>query len=105
MVQQAGCGDRVDVVGRLAHAEQEFIGQSFERTIGGECCGGQGVERADALLQKLPRHLKNRLRKAVVETQLVGAGGVVNNKLACGYDSFAAVLKHPVHAAGYSCPN
>ncbi len=63
----------------------------------------QRVERADALLEKLPRHLKDGLRKAVIETQLVGTGGVVNNELPRGYDSFAAILKHAVHALRSQC--
>ena len=87
------------MVDGLADAEQELIGQSFERTVAGESRRGQRVERADALLQKLPRYLKYRLRKAVVETQLVRAGGVVDNELSRRYHGFAAVLKHAVHAA------
>src|SRR5258705_12085264 len=94
-----GCGGGIDMVDSLAHAKQELIGQSFERTIPGEGGCGQRVERADALLQKLPGHLKNRLRKAVVEAQLVGAGGVVKNKMTLRYDGLAAVLKNPVYAA------
>ncbi len=84
---------------RLAHAEQELIGKSFERTIIGEGGCGQHIERADALLQKFSGHLKDRLRKAVVEAQLVGAGGVIDDELPRGDDSFAAVLEHAVHAA------
>ena len=66
----------------------------------GESSCGQRVERADALLQQLPGHLKNRLRKSVIETQLVRAGGVVDNELSRGYDGFAAILKYAVHAIG-----
>src|SRR5882762_4039907 len=85
LVQQPGCSGEIDLVDRLAQAEQELIGQSFERTIAGESGRGQRVKRTDALLQKFSRHLKNRLRKAVVEAQLVGTGGVVNGELARGY--------------------
>jgi len=85
LVQQAGCGDGStwSVVLLIRAGIHRPV---FERTIGAKSWRS-GVERADALLQKLPRHLKNRLRKAVVEAQLVGAGGVVNNNLACGYDT------------------
>lgn len=75
------------------------MGQSLKWTIAGEGGRGQSVERADALLQKLSRQLKNRLRKTVVEAQLVGAGGVVDNKLAGRYDRLTAILKHAVDAA------
>ena len=62
------------------------------------------IERADALLQQLARHLEDGLRKAVVEAQLVGAGGVVNDELSGGDDRLAAVLEDAVHAAGCPAP-
>jgi hypothetical protein len=99
LVQQAVCGNGIYVLDRLAHAEQEIINQSFKRTVASKSGRGQRVERADALLQKLPRHLEDRLRKAIIEAQLVGAGGVVDHELSGRYDRFAAILEDAVHAA------
>ena len=98
LIQEAGCGGGIDVVDDLAGADQKLVGQAFQRTTAGEGGRGQRVERADALLQKFSRHLQDRLRKTVVEAQLVGAGGVVNDELSRGDDGIAAVLIHAVDA-------
>jgi len=57
-----------------ADAEQEVVCQSFERNDRRKkVVAVNFVERADPLLQKFSWHLEDRLRKAVVEAQLVGA--------------------------------
>ena len=99
LVEQAACGRGIDLLDRPAHIAREIIGQPFERTITGECGRGQTIERADALLQQLARHLEDGLRKTVVETQFVGASGVVKDELSGGDDRLAAVLEDAVHAA------
>ena len=50
LVHEAGRGGGIDVVDRLAHAEQELIGQPFKRTICGESGCRQRVERAVVFL-------------------------------------------------------
>ena len=98
LVEQAACGRGIDLLDRPAHIAREIIGQPFERAIACKRGRGQTIERADALLQQFSRHLEYRLRKAVVEAQFVGAGGVVEDELSGGDDSLAAVLENAVDA-------